>query len=139
MFNISTLYTKAVGPLSNIPPLSHIPLCLTLVPVITQLLYRHVRSNMYQQLPTMKQNQFEDWMKQRDDQHKLFAILAIVETVAFLALAKLNPYYLIPAGYTLAHLIWTDISKRMEGTQVTGPLSTPEFFLSMDGKRPIGK
>lgn len=78
-------------------------------------------------------------IKQRDDQHKIFLIIAGTQAVAFFALALRNRYYLFPVVYTLSHLIWTHLSKRNEGIKPEKGRSEIKYnsFSSMDGEIPF--
>ncbi|HEX4840163.1 MAG TPA: hypothetical protein VFU89_06950 [Rhabdochlamydiaceae bacterium] len=101
------------------------------VPVVTQILYRCARYNVYRHFFTV--DQFNTSLsRQRNDQHRLFLVLEGAQAITFFALAYLNHSYLIPACYTVAHLIWIHYSKINEKLE---PNSSPPSFLSMDGSK----
>ncbi len=126
--------SSAFQHLSN--PRCYVPLCSTLIPIALQMCYRWARHNKYKGMSTVDHYADDSpQRKQRNDQHRLFLILAGGEVITFLALSRFNRYYLIPTGYTVVHLLWTHWSKINETIEVSG--ATPSFW-SMDGKRPIG-
>lgn len=144
---LSEICNKALYHISRVPPRCYKPVLMTLIPIITQLLYRRFRMNMY---PIFKAYSLDfdialyvvyqeggSFIKQRDDQHKLFLIIAGTQTVAFLAFALRNRYFLFPAIYTLSHLIWINYSKDHESIKKArvGNDLKPISFCSMDGEQ----
>lgn len=127
--SIADICSKAYRGLQHLPPASYRPLCLTLIPVITQLAYRRFRHNIY---PDLTHSALKRKLEQRDVQHKYFTITAMLQAGIFAFFARTNPYYWIPFGYTLTHFIWTDFTKRQEPDPKDGNL-----FHSMDGLKPI--
>lgn len=75
-------------------------------------------------------------MDRRNEQHKFFCRIGVIQAVVFFALALRNRYYLFPALYTLGHLVWTDLSKRHEyiKNEIHHNISKPVSFCSMDGE-----
>ena len=143
--NFSEISHQALHYISKIPPRSYKPILMTLIPAITQIVYKRVRENMYQNayLSLFGDNLFEVYEEgqpfrtRRDDQHKLFLIIAGTQTVAFFAFALRNRFYFFPAVYTLGHLIWTHKSKSNEHIErvIVQGVSKPVCFRSMDGPK----
>gem|GEM_PF-1929460 len=103
------------------------------VPVVTQILYRCARYNVYRHFSTV--DHFNtDLLRQRNDQHRLFLVLEGLEAITLFALATINQSYLIPACYTVFHLGWIHYRKIYEEFV---PDSNPPIFESMDGKRTL--
>lgn len=143
--NVPDICYKALHHLST--PRCYKPVLMTLIPIITQLLYKKVRTNMYQNADNLLYGdklyevyqEGQPLRKQRDYQHKIFLTIAVAQAVAFFALALRNRYYLFPAVYTLSHLIWTDFSKRNECIKQETGRSVLKYvaFCSMDGEIPF--
>ncbi len=137
--NVSDICHKVLHHL--LTPRCYKPVLMTLIPIITQLLYKKVRMNMYENAGLYGDNLYEVYkegqplLKQRNDQHKIFLIIAGTQTVAFFALALRNRYYLFPAVYTLSHLIWSHLSKSKEAIKPDkGRTEIKYLFSSMDGE-----
>lgn len=127
------LSSKAISHLSNLAVGYYAPIW---VPVVTQLAYRQARYNRYNRMSELELFQEGSLkMKQRDDQQRLFVILEGAQVITFLALSSSNPSYLIPACYTLAHLVWTVYSKYRE--HLTKDENNQPKWSSMDGLKPI--
>jgi hypothetical protein len=143
--HVTEIYNHALHHLSA--PRFYKPVLTALIPIVTQLLYKKIRSNMYQNANNFLygDNLFEVYQegqplrKQRDYQHKIFLIIAATQAVAFFALALRSRNYLFPAVYTLAHLIWTNISKSHEciKQETSRGQLKPVAFSSMDGEIPF--
>lgn len=140
--------SKALYHISTVPPRYYKPVLMTFIPIVTQLLYKKVRLNMYrnssqwvtEELPLVKV--FEKgtpFMNRRNEQHKFFCSIIGIQAVFFFALALRNRYYLFPALYTLGHLVWTDMSKRREyiKSEIGRTASKTVSFCSMDGEVPF--
>ena len=88
-----------------LPSHSYVPLCSTLIPFATLVVYHWARNNLQQNIKTPKDVlPGSPKMKQKEAQYRLFVILEGAETVTFLALSFFNRYYLIPSCFSLAHL-----------------------------------
>jgi len=144
--NFSEISHKALHHFSIIPPRSWKPLFMTLIPIITQIIYKRIRYSVYQNSRLLYgENMYQVYREggtvwnQRNDQHKLFLIIGGAQTVAFIAFALRNRYYLLPAVYTLGHLVWTNISKNKEviRSERKNNMSIPVSFCSMDIEVPF--
>jgi hypothetical protein len=130
----SDLSSKAVHHLSHLAVGYYAPVW---VPIATQLAYRMVRYTMYGHMRRVEHFQAgSDKMKRRDDQHRLFIVLEGAQILAFFALSSSNPSYLIPACYTLAHLVWTVYSKSREHP-TEDEQSKQKYWSSMDGLKSL--
>jgi len=131
----SGLSSVAVRPFSNLSIGYYAPLW---VPVATQIVYRVIRYQMYKHMNKEKHFQPESTrMKQRDSQHRWFVVLEGAQILTFFALAYSDSSYLIPACYTLAHLVWTVYSKFREHIAVDE--HNQKYWSSMDKPLPIAK
>ncbi|MBS0649489.1 MAG: hypothetical protein JSS10_09760 [Verrucomicrobia bacterium] len=137
--NVSAISSRAVHHLSRLPPRSYVPLCMTLIPVMIQFLYRTIRMRTYRRhcnlyAPTEYEKEGVAFAE-RNVQHRGFLFAAVTQTVVFSALAIRNRYYLIPASYSLLHLTWTHMSKQKEKLlqEQIGTELRP-VFSSMDGE-----
>lgn len=141
---LSEICSKAFYQISTVPPRCYKPVLMTLIPVVTQLLYKKVRFNMYRNSPQWGAlvqvfQKGTPLMNRRNDQHKFFCSIGVIQAVVFFAFALRNRYYLFPALYTLGHLVWTDLSKRREyiKNEIHNNVSKPVSFCSMDGEIPF--
>lgn len=137
--HVSEVYSRAAHHLSRLPPRSYIPLCMTLIPIMVQYLYRTIRMRTYRKhLIHYALTDYQEEgvaINERNIQHRGFLFVAATQTVVFSALALRNRYYLIPAGYSLLHLTWTHVSKKKEclkRIQLDRVLQN-DYFSSMDG------
>ncbi len=129
----SDLSSKAVHHLSHLAVGYYAPVW---VPIATQLAYRMVRYNMYGHMRRVEYFQAgSDKMKRRDAQQRLFVILEGAQILTFFALSSSNASYLIPACYTLAHLVWTVYSKSRE--HLTEDEHKQKYWASMDGLKSL--
>jgi hypothetical protein len=122
----------ALGHLSNLSAGYYAPIW---VPLATELLYRVVRYNVYRNFRTVYDFQ-KDGIPMRQDQHRLFCVLAGAQVITFFALSRMNKSYLIPACSTLASLAWIHYNRTKE-TLVTATGSEPPYWDSMDGRKPL--
>jgi hypothetical protein len=131
---LSDLSSIAIRHLSNLSVGNYAPLW---IPVATQLVYRWARYNVYRYFYKFDHLTFDQFKKvlteRRNSQHRLFIVLEGSQVITFFALSTINRSYLIPACYTLFHLVWTHIRKIQENV-IPG---APPYLASMDGMKPF--
>jgi hypothetical protein len=112
----------------HVPRLAHIPIYVCSIPFATQIVFKVARQKLYEK---MSENPVPNFVKNSLAlRHKIivgFQGLQAIETAIFLKLSLSNRWFLLPACYTLGHLVWTAYSYSRERQYL------PDKYLTMEG------
>jgi hypothetical protein len=124
--HIASMYNNLWRIPSAFPSAAYRSLLVMAIPIITQVVYRRIRYNMYSHMRVADDfAENSEKMKLRKTQHNVYWYAAVIQTVAFAFFARSNRFYLAPVFLTGAFLVWTDFSKKQE--KIAGTI-----FKSMD-------